>query len=452
MKRLLLSLMVAGGVAAIQAPAAQAETLRDALAAAYANNPTLQAARAQLRATDELVPQALAGRRPGVSAFANAGKASTSANGGDASNLTPRSIGIQIDQPLWTGGRVDASVSSAENQILAQRASLRGTEQDVLLQGATAYGDVFRDQAVLELSINNVRVLERQLQATRDRFEVGEVTRTDVAQAEARLAIAEAERTRAEAALAASRAAYENVVGEMPGTLVEPAAFAQLPGSRGDAQALSREQNPNVRAARFAEAAARSEVDRAKAERWPSIDVTASHSRDHDSSTLINRTEDTRIVANLTVPLYQAGAEYSGIRQTKQVAVQRRNELSRAERDVLEAATSSWENLLATRAQIQSLEAAVRAAEIALEGVREEASVGARTTLDVLDAEQELFGARVDLVGARRDYIVASFQVANAVGRLDAATLELPVDEYDVERNYREVRDAYWGTGPAETR
>lgn len=374
----------------MQVPVAQAETLRDALASAYVNNPTLQAARAQLRATDELVPQALAGRRPGVSAFADAGKSNTSSNGGSGNNLSPRSFGIQLEQPLWTGGRVDASISSAENQILAQRALLRSTEQDILLQGAVAYGDVYRDQAVLELSINNVRVLERQLQATRDRFEVGEVTRTDVAQAEARLEVAKAERTRAEAALAASRAAYENVIGKVPGTLTEPDPFAPLPSSRDDAQMQSRERNPNVLAARYAEAAARSQVERAKAERMPSIGLAAAHTRSYDSSSLISRSEDSRIVASLSVPLYQAGAEYSGIRQAKQVAAQRRNELARAERDVVEAATSAWENLLATRARIQSLEAAVRAAQIALEGVREEASVGARTTLDVLDAEQEL--------------------------------------------------------------
>lgn len=216
------------------------------------------------------------------------------------------------------------------------------------------------------------------------------MTRTDVAQAEARLEVAKAERTRAEAALAASRAAYENVIGKVPGTLTEPDPFAPLPSSRDDAQMQSRERNPNVLAARYAEAAARSQVERAKAERMPSIGLAAAHTRSYDSSSLISRSEDSRIVASLSVPLYQAGAEYSGIRQAKQVAAQRRNELARAERDVVEAATSAWENLLATRARIQSLEAAVRAAQIALEGVREEASVGARTTLDVLDAEQEL--------------------------------------------------------------
>ncbi|GGB26853.1 type I secretion protein TolC [Tistrella bauzanensis] len=439
--------MLAAGTMLATPLAAMAETLQDALVASYVTNPRIDAARAQLRAVDENVPTALAGRRPQAQVQGSAGRAGTSAGDSKTYGTDPRSVTLQVTQPVWTGGRVDAQLGQAEAQVMATREQVRSIEQDVLREAATAYGDVYRDRSVVELNVNNIKVLERQLQATRDRFEVGEVTRTDVAQAEARLALAQADLTRARGALASSEATYMRVVGQAPEALEVPRAFPDLPMSRPDAIARARDDNPSVRSARFTVEVAEQQVQSAQATRMPQVSLVGSHQRERDSSYALDRTEDSRVVAQLTVPLYQGGSEFSGIRQAKETRAQRRGELMTAERQAVEGATAAWETLQSARASIVSIDAAVRAADIALEGVREEAAVGARTTLDVLDAEQELFQARVNLVGAQRDVIVAGFQLAAAIGALDIAAVSATTPVYDPQDNYRKVRDAWWGTG-----
>lgn len=428
-----------------------AQTMEETLAKAYGTNPTLQAARARLRATDEAVPQALSGWRPTVSLNYGVDRGqffSNSTTTGDRTTYrTSRSGALTFTQNLYSGGRTVAATDRAENLVQAERARLLTTEQDVMLSAATAYMDVVRDQAVLELNVNNERVLQRQLEATRDRFQVGEVTRTDVAQAESRLSRAVSDRITAAGALINSRAAYRNVVGDMPGTLRPAQPLGDLPPSEQEALVLAREQSPTVVAARFDERAAQNQVDVVFGELLPSVNVDGTLQRNDDTSFRGSRSEEASIGATLRVPLYQGGAVHSRVREAKETLSQRRRELDRTVRTAIETATRAWEALQTARSQISAFSSEVRAAEIALEGVRQEAQVGSRTVLDVLDAEQELLDARVNLVRARRDGVVASFSLRAAVGTLLADRLGLNVERYDIEKHYRSVRDKWFGTG-----
>jgi TolC family type I secretion outer membrane protein len=307
--------------------------------------------------------------------------------------------------------------------------------------------DVMRDQAVLKLAKNNEQRLRRQLEAAQDRFDVGEVTRTDVAQAEARVANAVAERVGAAAELTAARAAYLNVVGSLPGQLRSPPTLAYLPATEREAREIAVEHNPTIRRAVFIERAARADIAVQFGVLLPRLELTAEMSRTEDASSrdsLITRNE---ISAQLTVPLYQSGSEHSRVRATREVASQRRIEIEEARRSVLETTTLWWEMLVTARAQIVAFREAVRAAEIALDGVEQEAEVGSRTTLDVLDAEQELFLVRIDLVRAEHDDVVASYTLEAVIGRLTAARLGLPVQTYDPTSHYLAVRDLIWGVG-----
>ncbi|WP_207478622.1 TolC family outer membrane protein [Arenibaculum pallidiluteum] len=427
---------------------ADAQTLEAALARAYQTNPTLDAQRAQLRATDELVPQALSGYRPTIDATGSIGRQRTDAELDDTSrtaNSTPRSAGIELNQPLYRGGQTEASLRSAEARVQAQRANLLSTEQDVLLTAASAYLDVVRDQSVLELNRNNETVLRRQLDASRDRFNVGEITRTDVSQAEARLARASSDRIQAEGQLRASRAAYQRAIGELPGVLTAPRPRFQLPATLDEVIALSQSNNPAVAAAEYGELAANASVDQIESEGNPQVGLSAGFSRNYDTSSF-DRADTTSITANLRIPLYSAGLLSARVREAKHSANQARIQIEGARRQVVENAIRAWEALTTARAAIESRRSQVRAAEIALEGVRQEAQVGSRTTLDTLNAEQELLDARVTLVSAERDETVAAFQVLAATGQLNARQLTLPVEYYNFDNHYREVRGKWWGT------
>lgn len=444
--------VVAGLLAALIAGtggSAVGQTLDQALAAAYKNNPTLQASRARLRAIDEGVPQALSGWRPKLTAEADVGRSFNKTSSpffAAEQKRNPENYRLQFEQPLYRGGRTVAGTRLAENRVASGRAELLGTEQDVLSAAVTAYMDVLRDQAVLDLNVNNEQVLTRQLQATRDQFEVGEVTRTDVSQAEARLAGANADRIRAEATLESSRAFYRNVIGEPPGELTPPEPLEGLPGSVEEAVALS-EQNPDVAAALFSEKAAVEAVDVVTGELLPTVSVTAEVVRNEDSFARGSLAKTKQIRAEVTVPLYQAGAVSSRVREARQTVLQRRGEIEAARRNSTEVATRSWETLGAARARVASFESQIRANEIALDGVRQEAMVGARTILDILDAEQELFSSQVNLVRAQRDEVVAAFELKAAIGQMTAEELGLPVQVYDPEANYEKVRNKFWGLG-----
>jgi outer membrane protein/adhesin transport system outer membrane protein len=306
--------------------------------------------------------------------------------------------------------------------------------------------DVLRDQAVLELNTNNERVLQRQREAANDRFQVGEVTRTDVAQAESRLSRANADRIRAEGDLISSRARYRSTVGEMPGRLRPTTPLGGLPANEDSVLSLARNNAPDVAVARFTEQAAQATVGVVTSERYPELDLEAEVGRTDQATSRFSRTDSASIIAVVRVPLYQGGAVSARVREAKEIASQRRQELDLAVRSAVQQGTSAWEALQTARAQIKAFSEEVRAAEIALEGVRQEAAVGSRTVLDVLDAEQELLDARVSLVQAQRDEVVASFSLRAAVGELTARNLNLPVQGYDYEEHYKAVRGKFWGT------
>ncbi|MDP6574238.1 MAG: TolC family outer membrane protein [Rhodospirillales bacterium] len=449
-RRLIALLSLLCGAVALVGPA-HGQTIDEALATAYLNNPILEAGRAGLRATDEQVPQALANWRPSVDVEGDISRAQTFSNArtsGDKDQIrTPRGVALNITQPLFRGFRTEAEIREAENTVSAERYRLLATEQGVLLDAATAYMDVVRDQAVLGLNVSNEQVLQRQLEATRDRFQVGEITRTDVSQAEARLAGASADRVQAEGDLEAARAAYRNVVGQAPEKLSAPDAPAAGPTDKKDAIATARKDNPNVLAALFDERAARDRVDGVRGELLPNLDLSGKLSRDLESASNTSRVNEKSIKATLSIPLYQSGAVHSRLREARQTVGRERLESEQARRDAEEDATRWWEMLMTARARVESFSAQVDANGIALEGVEREAAVGARTVLDILDAEQELLDSRVNLVGARRDEIVATFALTAAIGQLTARHLNLPVEYYDPGRHYRKVRDKWVGTG-----
>lgn len=449
-----LGLALLAGTALLTPAAAQTRTLQDALAAAYSNNPSLQAARAQLRATDEGVPQALAGWRPTVVMSGTAGYADgtyRSVTSGFASvTRNDRVIGTAqatLTQPLYRGGATRAGTNQADNRVFAQRGRLLATEQQVFLDTINAYVNVIQAQQLLQLQINNEQVLARQLQATNDRFRVGEITRTDVAQAEAALAGARATREQADGNLQTARATYRRLVGELPDRLVEPQPV-RLPVRNGqEAAQLAAANNPTVVAALFDNAAARDGVDLAFSQLMPQVSMQAAATRSDNSTIASQRSIGGQVLLSASVPLYQGGAEYSKVRQARQTEQQARKTVDDVRRTAIQQATQAWETLVATRATVESTRSQIRANQIALEGVQREAIVGSRTTLDVLNAEQALLNSRVTLVQNLASMINASYGVLNAIGRLTARDLNLNVPLYDETAYYNAVRGKLWGTG-----
>ena len=430
-----------------------AQTLTEAFAYAYNNNPQLLAQRAALRATDETVPQALANWRPTVNFSGSAGQSrgDVSINGGRSqfNSFTQRSVDLQVNQPIYRGGRTEAQTRQAINTVQAARAQTLATETTVFQAVAQAYLDVVRDQTLVEVNRNNEAVLRRQLEATRDRFRVGEVTRTDVAQAESQLAQATAQRINSEGQLEVSRAAYARVVGHPPGRLIQPRERPALPANLEEAQTLALGNNPNVISAGFTELAARDNVDLVRGQLLPQISIVGDINRSYSPSlTQSNsRLDQASVVARMTMPLYEGGAIYSQTRQAEQTVGQRRSQVDDARRQSVQTATQAWQQLTAARAAIGSFAAAVRAAQIALEGVQQEALVGSRTVLDVLISEQQLFTTQSQLVGAQHDAALAEYNLAASIGRLIAPQLRLPVQLYDMERHYKEVKDKWAGFG-----
>ena len=435
--------LFAGALAFSQGAAAQ--TLEDALVYAYQNNPALQAQRARLRAVDEEVPAALAGWRPTVEIAGDIGASYSRTDGmvpnAGSHTTAPHGVGLTATAPLYQGGRVSAQIDSAENRVNAGRAQLQAVEQSILLDTVTAYMDVLRFLSEIELSRSSERVVRRQLQAAMDRLEVGEVTRTDVAQAEARLAQAGAERVAAEGGMMSARAMYQQVTGQVPSTLSWPPVPMGLPESEEDALAAANDANPSITAASFIAQAAQADIGAASAALRPQISIVGDLRQRFDNSNLIDQTTDASIRASVRVPLYQGGAANARIRQSKQIAAQRLLELDESRRTVQEQVAQAWRALTSARAQIAAFESQVAAAAVALDGVEQETRVGLRTTLDVLDAEQEHFKAQINLVRAQREEIVAAYQLKAAIGALTAQQLGLPVDLYDPEAYYRSVRE-----------
>lgn len=445
------------------AGAASAETLQEALATAYTTNPTLEAQRAHLRATDEQVPQALSNWRPTVKLSGDVARSNTytksqslAFNPASQTNgkvyvtedqvFSGKDIGLTVSQPIYRGGRTLAQTKQAEAQVAAARATLAATEQTVLLNVVNAYLNVVLYQAVLELTINNEQVLQRQLDATNDRFRVGEVTRTDVAQALSRLSAAHADRTQADGNLRAAQATYTNVVGHVPEHLVAPDAVSGLPASIEQARDLALGENPNIASARYSHDAAEHGVDLVAGELQPTVTLNGQVVRNSDYEGPRTYERVYQASLNVTVPIYQQGQEYSRLRAQKHAAGQTRIDVDVTTRDTIESVTKAWEGLATARARITSYTDQVGAAKIALEGVQRESQVGSRTVLDVLNAEQELLNAQVNLVQARHDETVAAFQLKNTIGQLTAQALALPVQVYDPVKHYDDVRDKWIGT------
>jgi outer membrane protein len=450
---------------------ARADTLEGALADAYRTNPTLNAQRASVRAIDENVPQALAGYRPRVSVTATGGQQSLSTTtkvtsspvnipgvgpvgGGTAYPTqsgynTPFSTGLTITQTLFNGFQTANRTRQAESQVLAARANLSVSEQNVLLNAVIAYMNLLRDAAIVELQKSNVEVLQEQLRQTRDRFNVGEVTRTDVAQAESSLAGGRSQLLTAQANYTASAATYRQVIGHSPGRLAPASPVDRFsPNTLDKAVALGIQSNPAVATAEFNVDAAQLNVKIQEGALLPNLAVQGSVQKSYLAVGNLNTMEsfNASVLGTLTIPIYQGGSEYSLIRQAKETLGQRRLDLATARDQVRQSVVQAWGQLDAAKANIEATQAQVQAAEIALNGIREEARVGQRTTFDVLTAQQTLVNARVAVVTAQHDRIVASYTLLANVGRLEPSVIGLPVQVYQPQVHYMQVRDAWAGT------
>jgi outer membrane protein len=454
------SWVASAAAALLLAPtSASAQTLTESFAYAYNNNPQLLAQRALLRATDESVPQALSNWRPTVNFTGAAGYNRGGFEEPDAvtgastpttfSNFISKSLDLKVTQPVYRGGRTESATRQAINTVEAARAQTLAVEITVFQAVAQAYLDVVRDQTLVEVARNNEAVLRKQLDATRDRFRVGEVTRTDVAQAESSLAQATAQRIQAEGNLENSRANFARAVGHPPGRLIMPRERPVLPATREEALSLATNDNPNVISASFTELAARDNVDFVRGQLLPQVSIVGDLNRSYAPSfTLRNTRQDTAsVTAQVTMPLYEGGFIYSQTRAAQQTVGERRSQVDDARRAAVQTATQAWETLQANRAAIASFGSAVRAAQIALEGTQQEALVGSRTVLDVLIAEQQLFTTQSQLVTAEHDAALQEYILAAATGRLIAPELKLPVQLYDMERHYKSVKDKWLGFG-----
>jgi outer membrane protein len=436
---------------------AAADTLEWALVQAYQNNPSLNAQRAALRATDENVPQALSGYRPKVSLTAQGGYNYTNAVqqlpvGGVVTNIPfaetflSRSVAATGTYTLFNGFQTANRTRQAESQVDGARQTLRVTEQQVLLDAASAYMNLLRDQAILDLNRRNVEVLTEQLKQTRDRFNVGEVTRTDVAQAESRLAAGRSSLLGAQSNYVTSQANYRRVIGVDPGRLAPGTPVDRLsPSVLAKAIGEGQSHSPSVLAAMYGVDVAVLAVKISEGALYPNLTLTASASQGSYPAFEVAKQTAASVLGALTVPIYQGGAEYSAIRQSKETLGQQRLNLDINRDQARATVVQSWGQLDAAKAQIEATTAQVNAAEIALNGVREEARVGQRTTLDVLNAQQELVNARVALVTAQHDRVVASYTLLAAVGGLSMPRLGLDVLIYDPQVHYQQVRDAWIG-------
>ncbi len=445
-------------LASIGVTPVSADTIDAALVRAYQNNPQLNAQRAQVRFTDENVPQALSGYRPRVAITGSAGTQYTdvlTTSGGNANQLVktgihgvnaPRSIGATVSQTLFNGFQTANRTRLAEGQVSGAREGLRLLEQSVLLSAATIYMDYLRDSAIVEVQKSNVRVLEQTLKQTRDRFNVGEVTRTDVAQSEAQLAAGRTQLLQAESNLVTTKANFRRIIGNEPDALAPGSPVDRfLPGSLPGAVDLSLTENPSVTAAMFGIDVSYLQVKVAEGALLPTITLLGSVQQSYEQSMTFYRQFGASATAQLSVPVYQGGAEYSLIRQSKESVAQQRLNLEQVRDQTRSNVVTAWGQLVAGKAQVASAQSQVSASEIALNGVREEAKAGQRTTLDVLNAQQALVNARVALVTAQHDRVVASYAVLNAIGRLAPQVLGLKTNVYDPSVHYHQVRDSWAG-------
>jgi outer membrane protein len=451
----------------VASASAHADTLESALAYAYANNPQLNSQRAIVRATDEGVPQALAGYRPKASITANIGVQSLSTTIREIGSATtpgtltgslpasyftqsgyntPHGVGATVTQNLLNGFQTANRTRLAESQVLAARETLRSIEQTVLLNAATAYMNLLRDAAIVELQRSNVEALAEQLRQTRQRLESGNVTATDVSQAEARHSVGLTQLFAAEANYASSKAVYRQVIGLDPGKL-SPATPVDrfVPHALPAAVAVGTSLNPAVTIAQFNVDVATLQVKINEGALYPTVSVQGSVQKNYELAMTTLESFTAAVTGQISVPIYQGGAEFASIRQAKETQGQKQLDLNVARDQARMTVVQAWAQLDAAKSSIESTKAQVKSAESALNGVREEARLGQRTTLDVLNAQQELVSARISMVSAQRDRLVSSYTLLAAVGRLSPKVLGLSVPTYDATVHYHQVRDAWSG-------
>lgn len=428
-------------------------TLNDVLSYTYENSSTINAERAGLKATDENVSKAKAGYRPSIVGEGSLGR-SYIKNEYDASSAAtmqekyqdPTSLSVSFIQPIFSGLSTVNAVKSAKEQVKSAREGLVNTEQVVLLDAVSVYMDVLRDRAVLQLQISNEKVLKEHLASYKKRFEAGELTRTDVAQSEARLAGATAARIAAEGNLKVSNANYLDVIGLKPEATLKDvdAEKIELPKALSEALNLAKENNPQIKAIDYAQKSAEKNVLAKKGVLSPVVDVRAGASKNKESN-LTRRNDAWQVTANIKVPLYQSGAEYADIRAARHTENQYRILTKKIRSDVEAQTIKAWENYTSTKAQIKSIKSQIKASKIALDGVIREAKVGSRTVLDVLDAEQEHLDNQVSLVKTHRDEVVAAYALLTALGKMNPSDLKLSALTYDPTVYYKKVENKWIG-------
>lgn len=429
---------------------ANAKTLNEVLDYTYANSWSINAARAGQRATDEGVAIAKSGFRPQIAGAASAGRSYNKNKYDYTPDKTemyknPNEMAVQLKQPIFSGLSTVQAVNAAKSQVRAGRQNLAGTEQDVMLDAVSAYMDVVRDKAVLDLRENNEKVLQEHLKSYRKRYKVGDLTRTDVAQSEARSEGATAARIAAEGNLKVSQANFFSVVGLSPEGLEDIVEFKHaLPATLDEAIDYAMDHNPAIKAAKYTRDAATYAVSSKKGELLPQVDMTAAAGRQHQQLT-IDRGDYWQLKANLTVPIYSAGADYAAIRQARQNENKAKILWDKTVQDVRAGVISAWEYYTASRAQLSSIEAQIKASKMALDGVIREAKVGSRTVLDVLDAEQEHLNNQVSLVRTHRDAIVSGYALLAAIGKMNPTDLGLSVEPYDARGYYENVKNKWLG-------
>ncbi|WP_083991948.1 MULTISPECIES: TolC family outer membrane protein [Bradyrhizobium] len=453
-RRVLLSGICLSGLACalLTDTAAHAESLPEALVKAYQTNPQLNAERARQRATDENVPQALAGYRPQVSAGLSVGlqavRDQLPGNVIQSATLKPWQIGVTVTQTLFNGFKTANSVRVAELQVQSGREALRNVGQGVLLDAVTAYTNVLANQTLVEAQRANVAFLKETQAITQRRLNAGDVTPTDTAQAEARLNRGLADLNAAEVNFAISQATYAQVVGNAPSQL-RPADTIDrlLPRSREDSIALAVREHPAVMAAGYDVDVASTSIRVAESSLMPSVTVQGSASKNRDSDTSLSTfgTDQVSVIGQITQPIYDGGTAASQTRQAKEVAAQSRLVLDQVRNQAKTAVVSAWVANEGAKIAVSASESEVKAAEVALAGVQKEAAGGQRTTVDVLNSQQDLITARARLIGAQRDRVIASYTLLSAVGRLDVKTLNLKTPDYLPEVHYHQVRDAWHG-------
>ena len=454
--------LVSGSIiAALLAGTASADTLRDALVSSYQANPTLTGQREALKGTDATVAIARAAGRPQISGTVGLNRDLTLSGILDTGDKGPTvSGGVDLSYPLFNGGAVKNSVKAAKTRVEAGRATLRAVEGDVFVQAVSAYMDVIRDRAIVELNANNVKVLETNLEATQDRFQIGDLTRTDVAQSEARLQLGRSQLSIAQGQETASEATYRQVIGHQPGALAPPPPLPPFPATADQAVQIALANNPDLVAISRQAIAAGYDVRVAQAGRLPTLSgvlsgnyVKSLGGAGHDEFGFPFPSTGTQTTAgiNARIPIFQGGLPAARTRQAQAFEGQTLEQVVGTERAVVAITRSAFATYEAAQKAIQSNTVAVQANELALEGARAEQSVGTRTVLDVLNAEQELLQSQVTLVTAKRDAYVAGFQLLNAMGQAEAQDLGLDGGPlYDPLGNYRHVAGNWndWATDP----